>query len=76
MYPTAQLVNSDTQNGGIARPGFGRGLCVLDDKLVATGSSPGTVALYDLEQKKMLKAINFSMDVRHTIHAIAEWPFI
>ncbi|MGI9221677.1 MAG: hypothetical protein ACR2QS_11655 [Woeseiaceae bacterium] len=76
MFPTAQLTNLDAQDGGVARPGFGRGLCILEDTLVATGSSPGTVALYDLKQKKMLKAINFSMDIRHTIHAIAEWPFI
>jgi len=75
-YPTAQLENLEAQEDGVARPRFGRGLCILEETLVATGSSPGTIALYDFEKKKMLKAINFSMDIRHTIHAIAEWPFI
>ena len=75
-YPTSQLLNIEAEESGIARQSFGRGLCTLDDKLVAAGSSPGTVALYDVEQRNMLKAINFSMDIRHTIHSIAEWPFI
>jgi hypothetical protein len=75
-YPIAQLENLDAQESGVARPGFGRGLCILEEKLVAVGSTPGTISVFDLEQKKMLKAINFSMDIRHTIHSIAEWPFI
>jgi hypothetical protein len=59
----------------IARQGFGRGLCAISDTLLAAGSSPATVALYDLEQKKMDRAINFSMDIRNTIHTIAVWPY-
>jgi hypothetical protein len=59
----------------IARQGFGRGLCACSDTLVAAGSSPATVALYDLEQKKMLMAINISKDIRDTIHALEVWPY-
>lgn len=59
----------------IARPGFGRGLCACSDTLIAAGSSPATVALYDLEQKKILKAINISKDTRNTIHALEVWPY-
>ena len=76
VYPAAQLENAEAEETGIARPGFGRGLCMLDEKLAVTGSSPATVALYDLDAQRMIKAINFSMDIRHSIHAIAVWPFI
>ena len=75
LYANAQLLNTEMDDSRIARQGFGRGLCAISDTLLAAGSSPATVALYDLDQKKMQKAINFSMDIRNTIHAIAVWPF-
>jgi hypothetical protein len=75
LYAYAQLLNTEMDDSRIARQGFGRGLCAISDTLLAAGSSPATVALYDLDQKKMQKAINFSMDIRNTVHAIAVWPF-
>ena len=53
----------------------GRGLCAVSDTVIAAGSSPATIALYDLEQKKMTKAVNISKDDRNTIHSLAVWPF-
>ncbi len=43
-----ELTYTDMDDSRIACAGFGRGLCVIDDTLVATGSSPSTIALHDL----------------------------
>lgn len=58
-----------------ARQGFGRGLCVLGEGLIAGGSSPSTVSIYDLNTSRTLKTINLTMDVRNTIHGLEIWPF-
>jgi len=52
MYPEADLLKTERVDSRIARQGFGRGLCAISDTLIAAGSSPSTIALYDLEQKK------------------------
>jgi hypothetical protein len=75
LYSNAELLKTEMDDTRIARQGFGRGLCVISDTLIAAGSSPATVALYDLDKKKMDRAINFSKDVRNTIHTVAVWPF-
>jgi hypothetical protein len=75
LYSNAELLNTEMDDARIARQGFGRGLCAISDTLLAAGSSPATIALYDLEQKKMQRAINFSKDIRNTIHTVAVWPF-
>ena len=75
LYPKGDLLKTDLDDTRIARQGFGRGLCAISDTLVAAGSSPATVALYDLDQKKMLMAINITKDIRHTIHSLEVWPF-
>ena len=58
-----------------ARAGFARGLCVLNDRVVAGGSSPSTVTLYDLAANKSLSSVNLSLDVRNAIHGLEVWPF-
>ena len=75
LYASTELLNTEMDDAQIARQGFGRGLCAINDTLIAAGSSPATVAIYDLEQKKMQKAINFSKDIRNTIHTVAVWPY-
>ena len=57
------------------RQSSGRGLCVVSDTVIAAGASPTSVALYDLEQKKMTKAVNISDDSRTSIHSLAVWPY-
>ena len=54
---------------------FARGLCVLSDKLVAGGSAPATIAMYDLAKNEMLGSVSISNDKRNAIHSIALWPF-
>ena len=57
------------------RPGFGRGLCVVGETLVAAGSSPSTIALHDLEKVKTVSVVSLTTDVRNAIHGLEVWPF-
>lgn len=75
LYSEEGLLNAELEDSGIARQGFGRGLCTVSDTLIAAGSSPSTITLYDLEQNKMLKTVNISMDTRHAIHSLEVWPY-
>jgi len=60
---------------GLARQGFARGLAVVSDSLVAGGSSPSTVTLYDLASNQRVMSVNLTMDVRNAIHGLEVWPF-
>ena len=51
------------------------GLCVLSDSVVAGGSSPSTVAVYDLPANRRLLSVNLTMDVRNAIHGLEVWPY-
>mgnify|MGYP001826664423 FL=1 len=75
-----KYVPTDIQNKGIddsrvARQGFGRGLCLINDRVVAVGSSPSTISVHDLQESKTLMSVNLSMDIRNAIHGLAVWPF-
>jgi hypothetical protein len=74
-YSDADLLNTEMDDSRLARQGFGRGLCTISDTLIAAGSSPSTIALYDLEQKELVKSVNISMDVRNAIHGLEVWPY-
>jgi hypothetical protein len=71
----SKLTHTDLDDSRIARAGFGRGLCVLGDGLVAAGSSPSTIALHDLEQVKTVAVVSLTSDVRNAIHGLEVWPF-
>ncbi|MDH4111200.1 MAG: hypothetical protein OEV60_00780 [Actinomycetota bacterium] len=58
----------------LARPTFGRGLTVLDDHLIVGGSSPATVAVYDIDAEQMVRSVNITMDVRNAVHGLEVWP--
>lgn len=74
-YAPKNLENIEFDDGRIARQGFARGLAVLSDSVVAGGSSPSTVAVYDLARNRRLLAVNLSMDIRNAIHGLAVWPY-
>ncbi len=79
-YPIRQYAEDEITFAGIddskiARQGFGRGLCVAGDRLIAGGSSPSTISLYDYEAGKGLAAVNISMDIRNAIHGLEIWPY-
>jgi hypothetical protein len=59
----------------IARQGFGRGLCPINERLLAAGSSPSTISVYDLEEGRRVGSVTLSMDVRNAIHGLEIWPF-
>jgi hypothetical protein len=74
-YPPETLLHGDAEQHGIARPGFARGLAVLSDSLVAGGSSPSTISVYDLPGNQRLLSVNLTMDVRNAIHGLEVWPY-
>ncbi len=59
----------------VARQGFGRGLCPVDERFVAGGSSPSTISLYDLESNQKVGSVNLTMDIRNAIHGLELWPY-
>jgi hypothetical protein len=48
---------------------------VLTDTLVAGGSSPSTVSVYDLSANTRVLAVNLTLDVRNAIHGLEVWPY-
>jgi hypothetical protein len=62
-------------DSGIDRQKFGRGLCLINERVVATGSSPATISIHDLQESKTLLSVNLSEDANTAIHALALWPF-
>ncbi len=71
----ADLTHTDLDDSRIARAGFARGLCVIDDTLVAAGSSPSTIALHDLARASTRSVVTLSHDIRNAIHGLEVWPF-
>jgi hypothetical protein len=74
-YDPATLTHLDADTSGIARQGFARGLCVLNDDIVAGGSSPSTVTIYDLRNNATLLSVNLARDIRNAIHGLEVWPY-
>lgn len=74
-YDVSELEHMELADGKLARQGFGRGLCIVNDRLIAAGSSPSTVTLYDLDAGVEVSRVNFSKDVRNAIHGLEVWPF-
>ena len=75
LFPTDKLTGTDFDDSRIARPSFGRGLCVVRDRVIAAGSSPSTIALHDLDSGKTALTVTLSSDVRNAIHGLEVWPF-
>jgi hypothetical protein len=48
---------------------------VLSPTVVAGGSSPSTVSVYDLAANQRVLSVNLSMDVRNAIHGLEIWPY-
>jgi len=75
VYEPANMLRMDAADDDTARPGFARGLCVMSDRVVAGGSSPSTITVYDLAANEQLLSVNLSMDVRNAIHGLEVWPY-
>ena len=79
IIPVPNFNHSDLHNTGlddsrIARQGFGRGMCTIDDQFIAAGSSPSTISLIDIQHGERLAAVNLTMDIRNAIHGLEVWP--
>ncbi len=74
-FAPGDIVNAHRYSSTVARPGFARGLCALGDGLVAGGSSPSTISVYDLRTGQRVAQHTLSMDVRNAVHGLAVWPF-
>ncbi len=79
-FPIATYKDEDIQFAGVddssvARQAFGRGLCAVNDRLIAAGSSPSTISLYDVEAGLKVGSVNLSMDIRNAIHGLEPWPY-
>lgn len=74
-YPEEHLTHTDLDDSRIARQSFARGLCTFNDSLLASGSSPSTITVHDVETMKTTLSINLSLDVRNAIHGLEVWPY-
>jgi hypothetical protein len=74
-YAARDLTHTELDDSRVARQGFARGLCLLSDTVVAGGSSPSTVTVYDLRANEQLLSVNLSKDIRNAIHGLEVWPF-
>lgn len=74
-YDETDIEFAGIDDSKIARQGFGRGLCPVGDRLVAGGSSPSTVTLYDIDSDAVVASVNLTMDIRNAIHGLEVWPY-
>jgi hypothetical protein len=74
-YDESKIQFAGIDDSKIARQAFGRGLCPVDERFVAGGSSPSTITLYDLEANMTVGSVNLSMDIRNAIHGLEVWPY-
>jgi hypothetical protein len=75
QYDDAELTHTELGDESVARQGFGRGLCVINDEMIAAGSSPSTITIYHLDSASEVTRVNFSMDIRNAVHGLEVWPF-
>jgi hypothetical protein len=47
----------------------------VNNQIVAAGSSPSTISLYDMEAGERIAVVNLTMDIRNAIHGLEVWPF-
>jgi hypothetical protein len=74
-YDPETLTFREADASGVARQGFARGLCVISETIVAGGSSPSTVTIYDLKDNEILMSVNLTRDIRNAIHGLEVWPY-
>ena len=72
-YKNEDLKFNGVDDSQIARQSFGRGLCIISENIVAAGSSPSTVTLYDIRAGEKISAVNLTMDIRNAIHGLEVW---
>ena len=74
-YDEKDIEFAGIDDSKVARQGFGRGLCAIGERLVAGGSSPSTITLYDMDDEQIVATVNLTMDIRNAIHGLEPWPY-
>lgn len=74
-YPADTLTHTELDDSTTARQAFGRGLCAVDESVIAAGSSPSTITLHDIDRVKSILQITLSHDIRTAIHGLEVWPY-
>jgi hypothetical protein len=74
-YAESEILFAGIDDSKVARQAFGRGLCSVDGRLIAGGSSPSTVSIYDTETATTVGTVNLTMDIRNAIHGLELWPY-
>ena len=75
LFAEEELTHRDFDDSRVARQGFARGLCVIDENHIAMGSSPSSISLFNLETEERVGSVNLSMDIRNAIHGMEVWPY-
>ncbi|MGI9271905.1 MAG: hypothetical protein ACR2QT_09025 [Woeseiaceae bacterium] len=71
----ATIRHRDLCDDSLAIAGFARGLSLVGDSVVAAGSSPSTITVYDLAANKTTLSVELMRDARSSIHGLEVWPF-
>lgn len=71
----SELQHKDRCNDELAQAGFARGLCQVSDTIIAGGSSPAAISVYDLATNETLLSARLSNDARSAIHSVEVWPY-
>lgn len=74
-YDESDILFAGIDDSKVARQAFGRGLCIADGGLIAGGSSPSTVSLYETRTGMTVGSVNLTMDIRNAIHGLEVWPY-
>jgi len=74
-FDPAAIEQKASDESSVVRQGFARGLCQINERIVAAGSSPSTISLHDMQESKTLLSVNLSNDTRNAIHGLEVWPF-
>ncbi|KKN43630.1 hypothetical protein LCGC14_0701310 [marine sediment metagenome] len=73
VYTEAEM-GGLSEEEGIARQGFTRGLAV-DGDLIFGGSSPANVTMYERGNPNPVKTIRISKNICNAIHGLEVWPY-
>lgn len=64
----------DSDEVRMLKRGYGKGLCILSNTVVAGGSTPAGITLYNLKENRRLATVRFTKNQREMINDIIIWP--
>lgn len=73
FYKETDHESNDSDATRQLKRGYARGLCILSDRVVAGGSTPAGVSLYDLRENRKLASVWFTKNVLEAINSIEAW---